>query len=112
MDRLEQASRKFYDYPTYHQSNTHRQSDPNVLKGYVRENIIGHRKTFQGPFGRRRILYCDYVASGRSLKFIEDFITDEVLPDYGNTHTTTRLWPQKIKVSCFIFQITMRVFLV
>ena len=44
---------------------------------------------FKGPFGQRKITYCDYIASGRSLKFIEDFISDEVLPHYGNTHTTT-----------------------
>ena len=26
-----------------------------------------------------------------SLKFIEDYIEEEVLPDYGNTHTTTNV---------------------
>ncbi|KAK7474251.1 hypothetical protein BaRGS_00034494, partial [Batillaria attramentaria] len=34
-------------------------------------------------------LYLDYIASGRALSFLEDFIRDEVLPEYGNTHTTT-----------------------
>ena len=33
-------------------------------------------------------MYADYVASGRSLGFIEDYIREEVLPLYGNTHTT------------------------
>ncbi|MCP4570961.1 MAG: aminotransferase class V-fold PLP-dependent enzyme [bacterium] len=33
--------------------------------------------------------YVDYTASGRSLGFLEDFIRDEVLPLYANTHTET-----------------------
>ena len=33
------------------------------------------------------MVYADYVASGRSLTFIEDFIRDHVLPYYANTHT-------------------------
>ncbi len=34
-------------------------------------------------------MYCDFTASGRALRFVEDYIQSEVLPLYGNTHTTT-----------------------
>ncbi len=53
----------------------------------IRESVIGSHQTVPGPFGRRRVIYADYPASGRSLTFIEDYIRDVVLPLYANTHT-------------------------
>ncbi|MGA7097611.1 MAG: aminotransferase class V-fold PLP-dependent enzyme [Acidimicrobiia bacterium] len=41
------------------------------------------------PFGLRRVTYADYTASGRSLSIVEDFIREQVLPLYANTHTET-----------------------
>ena len=53
----------------------------------IREAVIGDDHVMFGPFGARRVTYADYTASGRALGFLEDFIRDEVLPSYANTHT-------------------------
>ena len=57
------------------------------LLSLIRSSVIGHSDVVDGPFGPRRVTYADYTASGRSLTFIEDYIRDQVLPLYANTHT-------------------------
>eukprot|EP00475_Leptophrys_vorax_P010480 TRINITY_DN1704_c0_g1_i1.p1 TRINITY_DN1704_c0_g1~~TRINITY_DN1704_c0_g1_i1.p1 ORF type:complete len:994 (-),score=265.41 TRINITY_DN1704_c0_g1_i1:53-3034(-) len=64
---------------------------PQRLLETVRQSLIGANTVYETPFGRRKMLYADYTASGRSVSFIEDFIRDEVLPTYANTHTSTSL---------------------
>ena len=53
----------------------------------LRGGLIGDGKPIDGPFGRKTLLYADYVASGRALRQVETFMLEEVLPYYANSHT-------------------------
>ncbi len=55
----------------------------------IRASIIGDDHALDGPYGTRRMTYADYTASGRSLSFLEDFLREQVMPLYANTHTET-----------------------
>ena len=66
-------------------------TDPAKLADYIYANVIGNRKHVYTPYGHRQIIYCDHIASGRSIEFIENFLKAKVLPFYGNTHTTTSI---------------------
>ena len=52
----------------------------------VRNAIIGRNFMFQTPYGKRLLLYADYTASGRSVKFIEQYLI-KIQREYANTHT-------------------------
>ena len=56
--------------------------DVERLKG----EVVGANHGFRTPFGIRRMLYADYVASGRCVGFIEDYLR-RLQASYGNTHT-------------------------
>lgn len=52
-------------------------------------NVIGRNVLFETPFGLKAQCYTDYTASGKAIESIETYIRNEVMPTYGNTHTTT-----------------------
>ena len=53
---------------------------------YLRQQIVGVDSTFRTPFGERLMVYCDYTASGRCLRFVEAYI-QSIQRIYANTHT-------------------------
>jgi selenocysteine lyase/cysteine desulfurase len=53
----------------------------------LRQGIIGEGASFDGPFGPKKLIYADYVASGRALRQVETFVMDHILPFYANSHT-------------------------
>lgn len=54
---------------------------------YFRENIIGLGHEFQGPYGRKKIIYADWIASGRLYSPIEKTLIETFGPFVGNTHS-------------------------
>ena len=87
------GKRKFYDIPKFVNNNGQscesRSAQSHEIIQFLSKDIIGNANTFTGPYGERRIVYCDHVASSRALSSIEMYIKDHILPSYGNTHTTT-----------------------
>ena len=53
---------------------------------YLRDQIVGVDSTFETPFGQRLMVYCDYTASGRCLRFVESYL-QSLQRVYANTHT-------------------------
>mgnify|MGYP003542678028 FL=1 len=54
-----------------------------------RENIIGINQEFNSPFGRKKIIYTDWTASGRLYRPIEEKLMNQFGPFVANTHTET-----------------------
>jgi len=52
-----------------------------------RENTIGWNKTFTTPYGEKKIIYADWIASGRLYAPIEKIMTEKFAPLIGNTHS-------------------------
>ncbi len=52
-----------------------------------RKNIIGIDQSIETPYGNRKIIYADWIASGRLYSQIEKRISDDIGPLVGNTHS-------------------------
>ena len=56
-----------------------------------RDRIIGQNTSFESPYGNRRIVYADWIASGRLYEPIEKKLQSQFGPYVANTHTETTL---------------------
>ncbi len=54
-----------------------------------RKNTIGYNQEYVSPYGKKRMVYADWVASGRLYRPIEKRIMNEIGPYVANTHTET-----------------------
>jgi selenocysteine lyase/cysteine desulfurase len=53
----------------------------------LRNDVVGSYQKFTSPYGEKPIIYTDWTASGRPVQRVEQYIQNEVMPFYGNTHT-------------------------
>ena len=54
-----------------------------------RKNIVGIDSTYKSPYGEQKIMYADWIASGRLYRPIEHKMVEEFGPFVANTHTET-----------------------
>jgi len=69
-----------------------KKTKPSKLEQYFdafRKHIVGIDQEFETPYGRKKIVYTDWTASGRLYRPIEEKILNEFGPFVANTHTET-----------------------
>lgn len=54
-----------------------------------RDGVIGIDQNFETPYGTKKLVYADWIASGRLYRPIEDRMRNKIAPFIGNTHTET-----------------------
>lgn len=67
---------------------------PNNLEQYFqlfRSHVIGMDQEFEAPFGKKKIIYADWTASGRLYRPIEQKISEVFGPYMANTHTESNI---------------------
>lgn len=69
--------------------NTVRETELESYFNTFREHIIGIDQEFDSPFGKQKIIYTDWTASGRLYRPIEEKLCNEFGPFVANTHTET-----------------------
>lgn len=70
--------------------------DTTDVVGSLRDGLIGDGIKIPGLFREVTLTYADFVASGRALTQVENYIRDEVLPYYANSHTEASFCGQRM----------------
>lgn len=74
--------------------NVHRNDSSRSLTPYFetfRNHTIGSECYFESPYGRKKLIYADWTASGRLYRPIENHITEFFGPYMANTHTESTI---------------------
>jgi selenocysteine lyase/cysteine desulfurase len=74
------------DYVNFLLLRGHQMTEGKLDPEFLRDQIVGVDSTFETPFGQRLMVYCDYTASGRCLRFVETYL-QSLQRVYANTHT-------------------------
>lgn len=56
-----------------------------------RKHIVGLDQEFESPYGKKKIIYADWTASGRLYGPIEEKLLKDIGPFVANTHTETSI---------------------
>jgi selenocysteine lyase/cysteine desulfurase len=67
---------------------------PDNLEEYFqpfRSQVIGMNQEFESPYGKKKIIYADWTASGRLYRPIEQKVSEVFGPFMANTHTESNI---------------------
>ncbi len=56
-----------------------------------RKGIVGSDQEFTSPYGKKKLIYADWTASGRLYRPIEEKLLQDIGPFVANTHTETSI---------------------
>ena len=70
-------------------SNSIKESKLEKYFEQFRKNIVGIEQEFETPYGKKKMVYTDWTASGRLYRPIEEKLLNEFGPFVANTHTET-----------------------
>ncbi|MFI1772435.1 aminotransferase class V-fold PLP-dependent enzyme [Thalassobellus citreus] len=79
---------------SFFRGNNAAKETPSNLETYFapfRQNIVGINTEFDSPYGKKKIIYADWTASGRLYRPIEEKLLNEIGPYVANTHTETSI---------------------